>query len=370
MSVDLRRLGRSLGAICFGFALGAVAVLAQLAVSRTGVETPLLFLYPAVLIAAWWGGTTAGVTAIVTTALGLASVVLPPRLTLLVAARRDAEDLLLYVFVASLLVAFAGRARRALDDAIAARAIAEAAVTAKETMIGIVAHDLRNPLQTIGLNAELLAARSTLDDRLAAALERLRRATTQAYSLVDDILENAISGRTLLPIRREPLPLARIVYDTVDVFEQIAADRSITFVRPAPASLQGNIFCDRDRLVQALTNVLGNAFQFTPSGGRVVFAVHRTDGGVRFTVTDTGCGMTRDELAHAFERLWHGERPGHGSGLGLWLAAALIEAHGGQISATSVIGRGTTMECFVPAMPEEEQVPIPSGTLVEAPVAP
>jgi signal transduction histidine kinase len=336
--------------LLFGFAISALAVRGQIILAQTGVDFPLALVYPAVMVAAWVGGSAAGVVAILVSAAGLDYFVMPPNASLAIEARRDLLDLGTFVILSAVLVYFIGRVRRALRDARASRAIAEAATVAKESMIAIVAHDLRNPLQTVALNAEFLAATANLDERTRPALDRLRRSAERACRLAEDIVENADVSASF-PLQKAPCKVSDVLDEALPVFEHLASARAMNLERPTGPALDAAIVCDKDRLVQVLTNLLSNAFQFTPAGGRVRVDARQTPDGFRFEVADTGRGMTRDELSHAFDKLWHGAEPGHGLGLGLWIAETLVEAHGSHLSATSEVGKGTTMGFVLPKTP-------------------
>ena len=338
------------GRCALGVGAAAIAVALQLLLWSEGFQSPFMLVYAAILLAAWWGGWQAGVTAIVTSAVGVGFAILPPNWDPSVARMRDATDLVIFIAVSGLLVYFADRTRRALHDAEDARDLAEAANAARETMIAIVAHDLRNPMQTIGLNAALLTKRISADDgQTRSALDRLERSAARARRLVDNIIDSARLEGQPLPLEKGECSLAAIVDETLSVFEPLAEARALRLERPAPEDLAGTVVCDKDRIVQVLTILVGNAFQYTARGGTVILDAKRTSEGVRFEVTDTGAGMTKDELAHAFERLWHGAGPGHGSGLGLWIAEALVEAHGGHITPRSEAGKGTSMSFVLPS---------------------
>ena len=142
-------------------------------------------------------------------------------------------------------------------------------------------------------------------------------------------------------------PLGQLVDETLSSFDILADRAAVRLDSPGSDTLAGTVFCDRDRITQALTNVVANAVSFTPPGGHVSLRVTRDPDAVRFEVEDSGPGMTSDELTHVFEQGWSG-RPGSGSGLGLWVAKAIIDAHGGTISAKSAPGRGTTMSVVLP----------------------
>lgn len=341
-----------------GVALAALAIVSELAAWSYAPPTPFLLVYPAVVIAAWWGGRAAGVAAVITSAVALAYSFLPPSDSLAIAARRDALDLALFLGASLLLTELIGRVKRALAEARAARRDAEAALEARDTVLAVVAHDLRNPLQTIGLNAELLAAEvSGAGAGTERHMKRIRDAAGRARRLVDGILDSARIGPEPFPIEKSTLSLASLVDESLSTFLMVARARAIDLEVPSSETLGGSITCDGERIAQVLSIIVGNALHYTPSGGKVTVAVRRRPEDVTFEVTDTGSGMAPNELARAFDRRWHGGHAGHGFGLGLWIARALVEAHGGRIHAESEPGKGTRMTFTVPQPAADEVAP-------------
>lgn len=346
-----------------GIFLGIVASIGQRELREGGVVSLLLLPYPAVFLAVVMGGLLCGLVALAATAFGLAYFTLETFGPVHHAAQRDALDLTLFCAISLVLAFTIDRQMKALRDA---RAVAEEASAAKDAMIAVVAHDLRNPLQTVALSTELLASKLPSDAHAEGLLDRTRRSIDRACRLVDTVLDQAQQGRDVLRVRKVSCGLADIVDESLKPFEPIAAARSISLQRPAEKELEGTVSCDRERLIQILMNVLGNAMKFTPAGGIVGLDARRDHGVVRFTVSDTGCGMKPDELAHCFERLWHGDTPGHGTGLGLWIAKTLVEAHGGRIAAASEFGRGTRVSIALPIERPQPAPPEPAGPLAEA----
>jgi signal transduction histidine kinase len=312
----------------------------------------MLLAYPAVLVAAFVGGLLSGIVALVATALGLAYFTIEPVGSFLIAAERDALDLALFCVIGLSLVAVVDRRTQALRLAKVARAQAEEASAAKEAVMAVVAHDLRNPLQTVTLTAALLAPKLEGDPRAMNMLERMRRSVEHACVLVDASLEWARPGDPLLRVKQATWPLRNMIDDLCGQFEPLASARGVSLERPTDVALEGSVWCDKERILQVLGNLVGNALKFTPSGGTVRIDVGRDAEGIRFTVIDTGCGMAPEELAHCFERCWHGATPGHGTGLGLWISKTLVEAHGGQLVVHSEREHGTTMTFVLPPPPD------------------
>jgi signal transduction histidine kinase len=110
------------------------------------------------------------------------------------------------------------------------------------------------------------------------------------------------------------------------------------------------IACDRDRVLQVLSNLIGNALKFTEDGGAITVSVRERDGEARFAVSDTGCGIAPDQLPFIFDRYWQAKSARDGVGLGLSIAKGLVDAHGGRIWVDSKVEAGTT---FVFALPRE-----------------
>lgn len=334
-----------------GLVITAFALLIQRAIWSNLPPSPFLLVYPAVIASGWLGGWPAGLAAISTATIALPYWFLPPVDSFAIAAKRDALDLVTFCAVSILVVRLLTRVKHALAVAQAAKVAAENATIAKDTVLAIVAHDLRNPLQTIGLSADILASVvAGQGDRMETTVARIRRAAERTRTLVDNILSAANLGEQSLSVRPSIASLASVVDDSLSTLKPIAEFRSITLEVPEVETLGGSLVCDPERIVQVLSNLVGNALKYTPSGGRVSVDVRRTTEGIRFAVDDTGSGMTKDDLTHAFDRLWHGREPGHGSGLGLWIAKSFVEAHGGSIEAESRPGVGTRMSFLLPQL--------------------
>jgi PAS domain S-box-containing protein len=253
----------------------------------------------------------------------------------------------------------AARAALAIDNA---RLYAEArqAAQARQEVLHVVSHDLRNSLNATQLNLDVLLSREPAHERRVRSqqqLEAIRRAAQQMQRMVQDLLdaESIQAGR--LAIQPEPVEVPKLVEETIETLQLVADGKSLDLqVRLEPELPP--IHADPGRLQQVLTNLLGNAIKFSRPGGRIVLGVERTGeaGGVEvcFRVTDSGFGIPPDELPHIFERYWqgaHSRQIGRGAGLGLTIAKGIVEAHHGRIWAESEVGKGSTF-CFT--LPVEE----------------
>ncbi len=222
-------------------------------------------------------------------------------------------------------------------------------------MTADVSHDLRTPLTTIlgTLEAIRSGALPATPARIAAAhdeAQRLRR-------LVDDLHTLALADARDLPLRLEPLDAGAVLAHVATAFEAEALAAGVALVVEAAGA--PGVVADRDRLVQALGNLVGNALRHTPVGGRVTLAA-RADGApegapegdaVALSVADTGEGIAADVLPRVFERSVRGDasRAGGGAGLGLSIVRSLAEAMGGTATADSRVGAGTTITLRLPA---------------------
>ena len=229
---------------------------------------------------------------------------------------------------------------------------AERATHVRDDVLAVVSHDLRNPLNLVFTSSSfLLDIAGDLPQTHREQLGMIRRAAGQMNRLIQDLLEvsSVEAGHFPMELRAEPVePLVR---EACTLLEHAAESRSIRlecrFDEAAPL-----VHADRERVLQVLGNLLGNAVKFTPEGGQVQIRAERVDGFVRFAVADTGAGIAEEELAHVFDRFWQARRSRDGgAGLGLAIARGIVLAHGGEMWAESALGRGSTFSFTLPAEP-------------------
>ncbi|HET8655585.1 MAG TPA: HAMP domain-containing sensor histidine kinase, partial [Longimicrobiaceae bacterium] len=140
-----------------------------------------------------------------------------------------------------------------------------------------------------------------------------------------------------------------LVRDGAEHFAPLAAEREIELVGDAAEGLPP-VAADRERFLQLLGNLVGNAIKFTAERGRIVIGAEPDPGGVRFYVSDTGCGIPAEDLPHLFDRFWQAEHARRaGAGLGLAIARGIVEAHGGSLGVESTPGEGSTFSFVLPA---------------------
>jgi heavy metal sensor kinase len=216
-----------------------------------------------------------------------------------------------------------------------------------------VAHDLRTPMTRLrGVAERALAAGSEADaqrEALSTCLEESERILAMLDTLMD--ISEAETGTMRLAIA--DVPLATLVQEVVSVYEDVAEEKQIQIERAIEDGL--SVPGDRDRLRQALANLIDNAVKYTPAGGRVTIRARRDGSGVRIEVADTGPGIAAHDQPRIWERLYRGDqsRAERGLGLGLSLVRAIIRAHGGTADVASEPGSGATFTIHLPGDPPE-----------------
>jgi signal transduction histidine kinase len=234
----------------------------------------------------------------------------------------------------------ASRLALAVDNARLHEAL-ERAVRARDEVLGIVAHDLRNPLNAIVLHAQTLTRRSQPERRNQTATLGIRRAAKRMNTLIQDLLEVArLEGGQKLSIAREPLQTEGVLAEAIERQEAALSDYQRNIVVEAQ-SAPPVINADRARLLQILDNLLGNAIKF--SRERITLAASVANGEALFSVSDDGRGVRAEDLPRLFDRFWQANRKdGRGAGLGLWIVKQIVEAHGGRLWVESEVDQGTT----------------------------
>jgi signal transduction histidine kinase len=247
-----------------------------------------------------------------------------------------------------------GRERRAHAAAERARLAAEAATRMRDEIVAIVSHDLRSPLATVDGAAKYLLASAAAtgyraeDRRL---LEMITRAAETMNRMIQDLLDIARIESGGLVVERTEVPVAPLVEEAAAMLRPEAEKGGQQLVCTTGPDLPA-ICGDRHRLLQILSNLLGNAVKFTPPGGTITLAAERTGEDVEFRVADTGAGIAPENLPRLFDRFWQARRGDRrGLGLGLPIVKALVEAHGSQVEVESALGAGTTFRFRIRAAP-------------------
>jgi signal transduction histidine kinase len=242
-----------------------------------------------------------------------------------------------------------GRLQRLLDQRTLALSSANEARDVKDEFLAMVTHDLRNPLNAIALNTQLLERLvSSGDPRLVRISRSLESSIVQMQRIISDLLDVAAIEAGKLSVQLETGDARTPIEEAVETSRSISAEKSITLDAgigpdPLPASF------DHGRIVQVLENLIHNALKFTPSGGRISVEGRRTDHIVEIRVRDTGPGLQPEEISVIFDRFQQVEKRGRKAlGLGLYISRSIIESHGGRIWAESVPGEGSTFLFTLP----------------------
>lgn len=241
-----------------------------------------------------------------------------------------------------------------LQRELAARRDAEAANHAKDVFLATLSHELRTPLTPIVVWADLLRSGQLDAAQTARAVETIGRSARTQVQLVDDLLDISRIAAGKLRIEKTPVTLDAVVAEAVEMMRPAARTRDVTLEAITAAEVR--VAGDAHRLRQVIWNLLSNALDFTPSGGRVDVVLDRAGDCARVVVRDTGCGIAADFLPQVFERFRQAEssrtRRHGGLGIGLALVREIVERHGGRVRAESDgPDRGATFTVELPLLP-------------------
>jgi signal transduction histidine kinase len=217
------------------------------------------------------------------------------------------------------------------------------ALKVRDDVLAVVSHDLRNPVATIGLLADLLRnAEPGNRTQLAELAGNIQRSVDDMHLLIDDLLDFARIHSATFSVELHPHRLDDVVTPVVDRLRLLAGARRQTIDVDIPADLPP-VDVDVRRVRQVIANLVGNAVKFTGTGGAIRIEARQHEAMVRVSVTDTGIGIPPEYLSRIFDRFWQPPHAQHrGTGLGLSIAKGIVEAHGGVIAAESTPGQGST----------------------------
>ena len=228
---------------------------------------------------------------------------------------------------------------------------ASRAVFAREELLAIVSHDLRNPLGVVQLDAaELkrfaLEGDKDISSKLRESADRILRSVSLMTRLITDLLDMAKIDAGRLDLRKQPEKSRALIEDVLSILEPLANAKRITIEKELNEVPPVN--ADRDRIFYVLSNIIGNAIKFTPEGGKIVLRTEGRRGELLITIDDSGPGIPSEELARVFDRYRRGHASQDGSGLGLYIAKGIVLAHGGSIWAEPAAGGGARFRLTLP----------------------
>jgi signal transduction histidine kinase len=251
-------------------------------------------------------------------------------------------------------------ARRAAFAIENARLFGEAqrAVKAREDVLAIVSHDLKNPVATIRLVAHLFRQFGLKDPAQVARLtDAIQRSVDKMQALINDLLDFDKMQSGTFAVERHRSAVSRLAVPVIESFRLLAEDKRQTLDLDLPEELP-EVAVDAHRIGQVISNLLGNAIKFTPEGGSIRVAARQRGKEVLVSVADTGPGIPAGHQKKIFDWFWQGQGTRHmGSGLGLSIAKGIIDAHGGKIWVESQPGKGSLFSFTLPVAENRERRP-------------
>ena len=227
------------------------------------------------------------------------------------------------------------------------------AVRARDDLVAVVSHDLRNPLGVIQMQATILLRTVGPDNaessrRLRTSAEHIQRSVDRMNVLIRDLLDLAKLEAGRFTVNCKPQRIDEMIEEALLILRPLADAKGIELLCESHQAL---VNADRDRIFQVLSNLVGNAVKFTPQDGRVNLRCEALGSEVLVTVADTGRGIPHDLVDHVFDRYWQARRHDQeGSGLGLFIAKGIVEAHGGRIWTDARVTSGATFFFTLPVI--------------------
>ena len=223
-----------------------------------------------------------------------------------------------------------------------------AAIRSRDDLLATVSHDLRGPLSAILLATEMLEE----DNRGRREIAVIGRSVKRMERLIQDLLDMASIESGHLSVTPAARLVDELVDEAIDSIQPMAQAKTIALLSDIAGS-QIPVHCDRQRVLQVFSNILGNAVKFTPNAGKISVLAHRSDPQfVRFAISDTGPGIEAEQLPFVFDRFWQAKDTAKaGTGLGLAICKGIIQQHGGSIWVESTVGVGTTFFFTLPVAP-------------------
>lgn len=236
---------------------------------------------------------------------------------------------------------------RSYDEELDKRHRAEVLARAREDVLGVVAHDLRNPLNLIQMTAELMIDEELPLARRKELLAIGMRAAKQMSRLIEDLLDTVRLQAGRLSLDVETVSVAAIISQAEETFRPLAEKRKLHFEATGANGIA--VRADPTRVSQVVENLIGNAIKFTQENGSVKLCAIRDEKHVEFQVVDNGPGIPAASVPHLFDSFWQARATDRrGVGLGLTIAKGIVEAHGGRMWVESSVGEGSTFHFTLP----------------------
>lgn len=244
---------------------------------------------------------------------------------------------------------------RDITEQVALRKRLQLAVNARDDTVGVVAHDLRNPVSAVKMLSAAVLQRAESEGLSGESKEQLtliRQAALQMDRLIQDLLDVTRVETGRLVIEPETVAVPELIEGALETLRPLVENAGLSLA----VEVDGNlplVNADRQRIGQVLSNLVGNSIKATEPGGRVTVRARAKADKVEVAVADTGSGVPPEQMSHIFDRFWQSERSSirtRGAGLGLPIAKGIVEAHGGQLVAESEPGKGSTFTFTLPAI--------------------
>jgi signal transduction histidine kinase len=341
--------------IC-AFVTGTMLFLANLLQPVLSGHSLFLFL-GAVIFCSLYGDLGAALIATLITAFMQSYFFQVPSHSFQIHTPADFGQLLAFVLTALTLSWLGASFRSAVRSAEEARLDAERSARAREDLLAVVSHDLKNPLTAIQMNAQILikhAAALDTRDLVRRSGENIHRSAERMTRLIHDLLDyEKIRGGRLDMDRRDE-PLAPLMCEVRTLVEPLAEQKKLK-LSYVPGEPDLRTHCDPGRIMQVFSNLIGNAIKFTAEGGEIKFGYSAEKDLIRFFVSDNGPGIPEPQIPHIFDRYWQAQQTARmGTGLGLSIVRGIIEAHGGKIWVKSTLGEGSNFFFTLPLAAKKE----------------
>ena len=236
--------------------------------------------------------------------------------------------------------------RSALENDLARQVLREQqAVRARDDLVAVVSHDLRNPMTVISMLCGMMQKTFSSEGphtsrRISSAIDTMQQAAGRMNLLLEDLLDTSKIEAGRYVVKPVALDVSQMFEEAYALLAPLAMEKAIELSFNTEPGLQIN--GDPERLFQVLSNLIGNAIKFTPRLGTIDVRAVNSGEEIVFSVRDSGAGIAPEQLPHVFDRYWtQTENNPTGSGLGLYITQGIVQAHGGWIEAHSELGKGS-----------------------------
>lgn len=232
------------------------------------------------------------------------------------------------------------------------RRIEEEANKAKLQFFTNISHELRTPLTLIADPVNYIIHDDNLNSQQRSMLQIVQRNVLVLTQLVSEILDFRKVQNGKMELRLSDFNLAESMKQWIMLFSASAQKKHIAISMDAPDTIM--LRADQDKIERICYNLLSNALKYTSEGGEITLTAKEENGRVMISVADNGCGISSDELPYIFDRFYQAKNAGRGTGIGLAIVKAFTELHHGEVSATSIEGKGSTFTIHIPVRQKGE----------------